>query len=1850
MAAAPPSGLRGLRLSTAVWQPDGLDLASLATERSEAIAERNKALEVDAEYFRKKKALRQANVLAVSSSASAPRGGHRELSGGGGSGSGEFADEFAKEFGANLGFQEPAPLPLRSRRAWEQLAELEPEPEPEPALDELRATEPASQPSAACGAEPTRDLVWLLDECMQSLVSMGLYDADELQAAEVVIKAKRLLSSSSADEEIQGEMLDLLGFERLDFISELLAHRSKLSQLSVPSQPKKLVKSAEKKRASAPRPPSVGAGGAEHARFVEQSREAFDRPAAAPGPLKQMGWSDGVNALIGGGLALPANAVQSQHKHHEEWEIPPTPTVESVRRATGAESDIPLVLVKTLPRFAQKALHPIPSLNRLQSSCFRSAFESSENLLVCAPTGSGKTNVAMLTLLREVGRHIGRDGRIRPDAEPFKIVYLAPLKALATEVTTKFSRALSVLGVRVKELTGDTKLSRAEIAKTHILVATPEKWDVMTRKSGDVALTSQLRLLIIDEVHLLHEERGAVLETLVVRTLRQVEQTQCMIRIVALSATLPNYRDVAVFLKVNEETGLFFFGPEYRPVPLSQNFVGIKKQQNPWAEKQIMNEIAWRKVAASVQEGNQCLVFVHARNDTVRTAQDFLKMMREEGKDFSAKDECETWDIEAKKVAGSRNAEMKELFLSGLGTHHAGMLRADRLLMERNFEKGLVKILVSTSTLAWGVNLPAHTVVIKGTQIYDSKAGGFVEMSMQDVHQCFGRAGRPQYDTSGEGIIITKHDKLAHYLKLLNTGLPIESQYLAALSNHLNAEVVLGNITSIDEAVTWLQYTYLWTRAMRSPNPLEYGITIAERRNDPELFAWRTKMIAHTAKKLFASRMIVYVEATGQIRSTALGRVASHFYVDHGTVESFTDPTTGVSEYMEDADILALLGQASEFSGVKVRQEELEELDGLANTGCEITPIKGGVEHAHGKVNVLLQSYLSQSRIKSFSLVIDQMYVAREAGRLLRALFEMTFFSLARATHAPYKGWVDTAISILAICKALEHRCWYTRHPLSQLAGQPGVMPDVLHRLDSHAGWVEVDELRSMTAAQLESHFSTGKISRLRTPELARSVSFLPVLRIDTELRPISRIQTATEGEVVVVRVDVFLSSDSTWSSRLHGSAESWLVYVQDDKQRLVHFESVTLRKEEQDNQAGEAGQAQHLRFHLQIPDPCPPPFFLFAESDSWVGIHSVAEIGFEDLVLPRSPGAHTVISPEAKPLPLAQAFQGNVQLEAALASGGLGLSCSGGVGGQPVEFNTVMSHVFEPLYNGDSNLLIAAAAGNGQSTCAELAIARALGTPSAQQRPQVLYLTAKYATVAVRAADWQERLGGLLGYKVAALSDGDGKLLSRTQLSDADVICCSAAQWERVIRQEKPGSAGAIPAAPPRLSLIIVDEVELLGDGGAGDAAGDAGLMELALSRWLPDATAAGSGGKIRVVGLAGAALATDSAQDLASWLGVDAEGGVFNFSNGVRPTPQELIVKKFEEKKHTPRLSSMNKPVFQTLSEHRTKQRQQQQRDGGDERCGGGALVFVSSRSQCWLTAIDLIALATASRGGVGQFTTEGNAAVLDGRLSQHRSSIKGTLRWGVGLYYGGMPRADRQLVASLWKDGLLHVLIATPDLAYATLERDFCAPLVIIKGTERYNGTKQCFEAYQQSAVLQMIGRAARRRPIGQGMGAAAAVGGGAAAGGGAAKEKEEEKVTVVVMCQVIPDAAALPPVVFCQLSCSASRLLIPSVFSALTCIIIVWVGLDGLQDILKDFWVSALFFPMPLESSLRPLLPTAEPNEDAMRKLLDGSFLSRRIVSNPSYYIADVQGGVEEGCAAEVMLAERSAAAADAAAAK
>lgn len=110
-----------------------------------------------------------------------------------------------------------------------------------------------------------------------------------------------------------------------------------------------------------------------------------------------------------------------------------------------------------------------------------------------------------------------------------------------------------------------------------------------------------VKLLIIDEVHLLNGSRGPVIEALVARTLRQVVSSQSMIRIVALSATLPGYLDVAQFLKVNTRSGLFFFDNRFRAVPLTTSFIGAKKRN----ETEIMDLVCYEKVEGFVRDGHQ---------------------------------------------------------------------------------------------------------------------------------------------------------------------------------------------------------------------------------------------------------------------------------------------------------------------------------------------------------------------------------------------------------------------------------------------------------------------------------------------------------------------------------------------------------------------------------------------------------------------------------------------------------------------------------------------------------------------------------------------------------------------------------------------------------------------------------------------------------------------------------------------------------------------------------------------------------------------------------------------------------------------------------------------------------------------------------------------------------------------------------------------------------------------------------------------------------------------------------------------------------------------------------------------
>lgn len=120
---------------------------------------------------------------------------------------------------------------------------------------------------------------------------------------------------------------------------------------------------------------------------------------------------------------------------------------------------------------------------------------------------------------------------------------------------------------------------------------------------------------------------------------------------------------------------------------------------------------------------------------------------------------------------------------------------------------------------------------------------------------------------------------------LLTRQTPIESQFAQSLADNLNAEVCLGSVSNLPEAVKWLSYTYMFVRM--KCNPLSYGLTYRNLEDDPMLEQHREDLVRIASRLLDKTRMMRFDEASGVLNPTDLGRTASHFYIKYDTIEMF---------------------------------------------------------------------------------------------------------------------------------------------------------------------------------------------------------------------------------------------------------------------------------------------------------------------------------------------------------------------------------------------------------------------------------------------------------------------------------------------------------------------------------------------------------------------------------------------------------------------------------------------------------------------------------------------------------------------------------------------------------------------------------------------------------------------------------------------------------------------------------------------------------------------------------------------------------------------------------------------------
>lgn len=381
------------------------------------------------------------------------------------------------------------------------------------------------------------------------------------------------------------------------------------------------------------------------------------------------------------------------------------------------------------------------TLNPPQIAAIEKGVLKGENLVVAAPTASGKTLIAELAILKNFLSNKG------------KAVYIVPLKALASEKYNEFVNKYKKIGMKIAISIGDLDSSSAWLQDYDLIVVSNEKMDSLLRH--EAKWVDKISLVVCDEIHMLNDvSRGPTLEIVLTRL-----RDMCNAQVIALSATIKNAEEIAEWLVAKPVKS------DYRPIKLyygvafpdeSSYKIEYEGKNNIMLKNDDEAEIILTKDV--LNRNKQALFFVSTRKSAEATAERIGMKIH---KHIVEEDKMKLKKIseEALKVLSHPTKQCRRLALClsrGTAFHHAGLVAGQRRIIEDNFRNGLIKILTATPTLSYGVNLPAWRVYIRDVKRYGGYGADYIPVL--EVAQMCGRAGRPKYDSEGEAILVAKND------------------------------------------------------------------------------------------------------------------------------------------------------------------------------------------------------------------------------------------------------------------------------------------------------------------------------------------------------------------------------------------------------------------------------------------------------------------------------------------------------------------------------------------------------------------------------------------------------------------------------------------------------------------------------------------------------------------------------------------------------------------------------------------------------------------------------------------------------------------------------------------------------------------------------------------------------------------------------------------------------------------------------------------------------------------------------------------------------------------------------------
>ncbi|RLI58726.1 MAG: hypothetical protein DRO67_10450, partial [Candidatus Asgardarchaeum californiense] len=446
-----------------------------------------------------------------------------------------------------------------------------------------------------------------------------------------------------------------------------------------------------------------------------------------------------------------------------------------------------------IPEYIQKFLHEnnIHQLYPTQVQAIQNGLLDNKNLVVSAPTASGKTLIAILASFKHFYEKQG------------KTLYFTPLRALATEKYMEFKKFLEKRGAKVALTTGDYDSEDNWLEKYDIIITTNEKADSLLRHKP--RWLNDVSLLVVDEIHLINSpKRGPTLEITLAKFLALKR-----LQIIGLSATIRNVNELANWLNAVPIV------VKWRPVELKE---GVYYDGNIYFKDGEIISVPQRANSIvdltldCIENRGQVLIFTMTRLQAVSYAR---KLSRYIKRLLSAKDKQSLRKI-AKTILQYENNRLtsllSEFILNGVSFHHAGLSHQIRKIIEEGFRKQKIKVITATPTLAAGVNLPARRVIISNYRRYNIELGVFEKIPTMEYKQMAGRAGRPQYDSYGEAILIARTIDELEFLTEEYLKSPPEAIYSRlssekALRTHILALIASGYANNIKQLIKILNYT-----------------------------------------------------------------------------------------------------------------------------------------------------------------------------------------------------------------------------------------------------------------------------------------------------------------------------------------------------------------------------------------------------------------------------------------------------------------------------------------------------------------------------------------------------------------------------------------------------------------------------------------------------------------------------------------------------------------------------------------------------------------------------------------------------------------------------------------------------------------------------------------------------------------------------------------------------------------------------------------------------------------------------------------------------------------------------------